>query len=71
MCAEVPDCEKPDAEYIISSTLSVGDLPLNMALNKTWSLFDPLDKLEDYDDVFVLLRKPSVVANWRKDSSFA
>ena len=71
MSANVPDNEKPDAEYVINRALISADLPLNMAVAKAQSMFDPLDALEDYDDMFITLRKPSVVATWRSDRAFA
>ena len=71
MCKSVPDCEKPHADYFIKRAFAAADLPLNMAAAKARLLHDPMDKLEDYDDMFITMPKPSSVAIWRSNKAFA
>ncbi len=54
---------KRDAEYV--------KLLANMFASRVENLVEPFDQLKDYEELFPLLPKPSVIKNFRYDSSFA
>lgn len=71
MIEEVPESEGATNSYIMSRLAAVADIPLNFAAAGTHNLFDPLDSLEDYDDIFQILPAPDCTKFWQKDRIFA
>lgn len=67
----VPPQENFSAAYLAERTLNAADLLANMLAVQARSFFDPLDKLEDYEDFFNVLRKPDIIKNYQTDSAFA
>lgn len=68
---EIPLPENFSADYLAERTLKTADLPANMLATQARSLFDPLDKLEDYEDFFNILRKPDIIKTYQTDTAFA
>ena len=71
MSGNLPDSEKPDLAYVIDRALVTIDTPVNQKITEFNRRFDPLDDLNDYEKLFITLRKPSSIDIWRKDSAFA
>lgn len=71
MIKEVPSNENGTTGYITKRLAAIADLAINFAAAKTHSLLDPLDTIEDYDDLFYVLSKPDVIRTWQKDRVFA
>ena len=67
----VPKREYFSAEYTAKRLASAGQLPANMLAAKTKNFFDPLDTLEEYEDLLTLLPKPNLIDYYRADSFFA
>jgi arachidonate 15-lipoxygenase len=68
---EVPVQENFSADYLAERAIKTAELPANMLATQARSLFDPLDKLEDYDDFFNILRKPDIIKTYQTDTAFA
>jgi len=66
----VPSKESFSPKYFAERIASWAILAPNMLAAKTRRLFDPLDELKEYDDLFVFLPKPGVSKNYRSDESF-
>lgn len=71
MAKEVPSEEGATSGYITKRLAAISDLVVNFAAAKTHNLLDPLDTIEDYDDLFYVLPKPDCVRTWQKDRMFA
>ena len=46
-------------------------IQVNGLLHKVKSYWDPVNRLEDYDDFFILLRKTKIIKSYKTDASFA
>ena len=66
----VPGKECFSPRYLAKRIASWGKLAPNMLAAKTRRLFDPLDELKEYDDLFVFLPKPGIAKNYQSDESF-
>jgi arachidonate 15-lipoxygenase len=70
--ATMPDAEKFSTEYKIRRQLTRIQADVNAKLVEWRSRFDPIDQLEDYDDIYVLFPKPKqIVRLFPKDQIFA
>lgn len=68
---KVPKNEYFSPEYTAKRLASVGSLPANMLAAKTRNFLDPLDTLEEYEELINLLPKPNLLHYYRADSFFA
>lgn len=66
----VPGKECFSPRYFAERIGSSAILAPNMLAAKARRLFDPLDELQEFDDLFVFLTKPGVAENYRSDESF-
>lgn len=67
----VPHKELFSAEYTAKRLASMASLVPNMLAAKARNFLDPLDELEEYEDLLSLLPKPDVIKNYKTDSCFA
>ncbi len=68
---DVPLGENFSSKYIRERILATSELPANMLATDSRSFLDPLDELEDYEDLFTLLPLPQVAKIYQTDRSFA
>ncbi|MCC5663921.1 lipoxygenase [Nostoc sp. CHAB 5784] len=68
---KVPHKEIFSAEYTAKRLASMATLAPNMLAAKARNFLDPLDELEEYEDLLALLPKPDVIKNYKTDSCFA
>jgi arachidonate 15-lipoxygenase len=68
---EVPSVENFSAQYIAERVVASAELIPNMLAAKTRSFLDPLDDLQDYEDLFNLLPLPKVAKVYQTNNSFA
>ncbi|MEH2047127.1 lipoxygenase family protein [Nostoc sp.] len=68
---QVPHKEIFSAEYTAKRLASMSSLVPNMLAAKARNFLDPLDELEEYEDLLSLLPKPDVIKNYKTDSCFA
>ncbi len=68
---EVPAAEKFSAQYIAERVVATAELVPNLLEAKAKSFLDPLDALQDYEDLFTLLPLPEVAKVYQTDNSFA
>ncbi|MFS0518663.1 lipoxygenase family protein [Nostoc sp. UIC 10607] len=68
---KVPHKEIFSAEYTAKRLASMATLVPNMLAAKARNFLDPLDELEEYEDLLPLLSKPDVINNYKTDSCFA
>lgn len=68
---EVPAVENFSAQYIAERLLATDELVPNLLAAKAKSFLDPLDELQDYEDLFTLLPLPEVAKVYQTDDSFA
>ncbi|MCC5638571.1 lipoxygenase [Nostoc sp. CHAB 5844] len=68
---KVPHQELFSAEYTAKRLASMANLAPNMLAAKARNFLDPLDELEEYEDLLALLPKPDVIKNYKTDSCFA
>ena len=66
----VPHKDWFSPKYFAARIASSAALAPNMLAAKARRLFDPLDDLQEFDDLFVFLPKPGVASNYRSDESF-
>jgi len=66
----VPKQEYFSPEYTAMRLGSMASLPANMLAATTKNFFDPLNTLEEYEDLLTLLPKPSLLDYYRTDSFF-
>jgi arachidonate 15-lipoxygenase len=71
VAAEVPKEEGFSQGYIIGRALKTAAVLTNGALMRARRAFDPLDRLEDYDDVFIRLAAPEITKTYQEDYAFA
>ncbi len=70
MLDTVPHKEYFSVEYTAARLASMAKLAPNMLAARTRRLFDPLDSLDEYDEMFIFLKKPGVAQNYQTDESF-
>jgi arachidonate 15-lipoxygenase len=58
-------------EYLLERVTKTVPLLANQALMKARGFLDPLDDLEDFDDIFTRLPAPPIVKNYQEDEAFA
>ncbi len=68
---EVPAVENFSAQYIAERLVATAELVPNLLAAKAKSFLDPLDALQDYEDLFTLLPLPEVAKVSQTDNSFA
>lgn len=68
---KVPHKEIFSAEYTAKRLASMATLAPNMLAAKARNFLDPLDELEEYEELLSLLPKPDVIKNYKTDSCFA
>jgi arachidonate 15-lipoxygenase len=68
---ELPFVENFSAKYISERLAATAGLPVNLLAFEFKSFWDPLDKLQDYEDFFPVLPKPGVIKTYETDDSFA
>ncbi|MEH2179780.1 lipoxygenase family protein [Nostoc sp.] len=68
---KVPHKENFSAEYTAKRLASMATLAPNMLAAKARNFLDPLDELEEYEELLSLLPKPDVIKNYKTDSCFA
>ncbi|MCC5603837.1 lipoxygenase family protein [Nostoc favosum] len=68
---KVPHKEIFSAEYTAKRLASMATLAPNMLAAKARNFLDPLDELEEYENLLALLPKPDVIKNYKTDSCFA
>jgi arachidonate 15-lipoxygenase len=68
---EVPVAENFSAQYIAERVAATAELVPNLLAAKAKSFLDPLDELQDYEDLFTLLPLPEVAKVYQTDNSFA
>lgn len=71
MLDEVPEKEKFSKKYVAARLASMYELVPNLLAARTERIFDPFDELDEFDDLFKLMRKPAVSKIYRTDESFA
>jgi arachidonate 15-lipoxygenase len=71
MLASVPSEANFSARYVAGRFVHTADLAANLLAIKARSFFDPMDTLQDYEDFFPVLPKPTTLKNWRTDEGFA
>ena len=67
----LPAEEVFDMDYMGGRAMATVPLIVNQRLAKARQLFDPVDCLQDYEDVFLQLRKPKIVKTFQNDEVFA
>ncbi len=67
----LPFAEWLSPKYLVTRLIQTSKLPLNQTLARVRAIFDRVDELEDYQDFFPFLPKPSVMQNYYEDKSFA
>lgn len=67
----VPQQERFSAEYTARRLASFANLIPNMVMARARNAFDPLDTLEEYEDLLPVLPKPTVIKNYQADWCFA
>jgi len=68
---EVPAVENFSAQYIAERVVATSELVPNLLAAKARSFLDPLDNLQDYEDLFTLLPLPEVAKVYQTNNSFA
>lgn len=68
---EVPTVENFSAQYIAERVVATAELVPNLLAAKAKSFLDPLDDLQDYEDLFTLLPLPKVAKVYQTNNSFA
>lgn len=72
MLEEVPFSQVFSGEYLAERSASAARLVSNLALIKVRRLFDPLDSLQDFEDMYPTLSpKPSSIRDFQTDGFFA
>lgn len=68
---EVPAVENFSAQYIAERVVATTEIVPNLLAAKAKSFLDPLDDLQDYEDLFTLLPLPKVAKVYQTNNSFA
>ncbi|MBE9029281.1 lipoxygenase [filamentous cyanobacterium LEGE 11480] len=71
LAKSVPDQAQFSTRYITERLLASAELPANLLAAKTRTFFDPLDQLQEYEDLFPFLPLPEVAKTYQTDQSFA
>jgi arachidonate 15-lipoxygenase len=71
LASDVPQEAAFSAKYFAERAGATASLLANLAALKGRQLFDPLDKLQDYEDFYPVLPDPTSIDVWRKDEYFA
>ena len=67
----VPAVETFSNKYLAERILATSELPGNILASDARAFLDPLDNLEDYEDLFTILPLPKVAKIYQTDRSFA
>ncbi|KGF72504.1 AraC family transcriptional regulator [Neosynechococcus sphagnicola sy1] len=67
----LPQSEMFSFKYLLERDKGLVSLIVNTLASKIENIFDPFEKLEDYQEMFPLLPKPSVLETFRHDAVFA
>lgn len=67
----VPERERLSAEYMARRLASFANLVPNMLAARARNFLDPLDELEEYEELLPVLPKPSVIKHYKADWCFA
>ncbi len=68
---KVPPQELFSTQYTAGRLGSMANLVPNMLAAQVKNLFDPLDELEEYENLLSVLPKPNVLRNYKSDACFA
>jgi arachidonate 15-lipoxygenase len=68
---EVPDQDRFSTRYIAERLAATAELPVNLLTARVRSVFDPLDELSEYEELFPVMPLPSVAKIYQTDHSFA
>lgn len=68
---KVPHLERFAGDYTTGRLLASTQIQSNLLTAKARSFFDPLDRLEDYDDLYTILPEPQVAKTYQTDRCFA
>lgn len=68
---ELPQSEMFSFQYLLERNAGLVSLIANTLASTVENVFDPFDKLADYQEMFPLLPKPSVLETFRNDAVFA
>jgi arachidonate 15-lipoxygenase len=68
---EVPSQDRFSTRYIAERIAATAELPVNLLAANARSLFDPLDELVEYEDIFPVMPLPKVAKVYQTDHSFA
>jgi arachidonate 15-lipoxygenase len=68
---DVPDQDRFSTRYIAERLAATAELPVNLLTAKVQSVFDPLDQLSEYEELFPILPLPSVAKIYQTDHAFA
>jgi arachidonate 15-lipoxygenase len=68
---EVPTIENFSSQYITERLVASSELLPNMLAAKARAFFDPLDELQDYEDLFTVIPLPAVAKVYQTNDSFA
>lgn len=68
---ELPQLEMFSFKYLLERDKALISLIANTLASSVENIFDPFDKLEDYQEMFPLLPKPSVIETFTNDAVFA
>jgi arachidonate 15-lipoxygenase len=68
---DVPDQDRFSTRYIAERLAATALLPVNLLTSQAKSVFDPLDELSEYDELFPVMPLPSVAKIYQTDHSFA
>src|SRR6476620_12565325 len=68
---DLPQSEMFSFKYLLERDAGLVSLIVNTLASTIENVFDPFDKLEDYQEMFTLLPKPSIWETFRNDAVFA
>ncbi len=68
---EVPSHDRFSTRYIAERLAATAELPVNLLAANARSVFDPLDELVEYEDLFPVMPLPKVAKVYQTDHSFA
>jgi len=68
---DLPAQENFSISYQLMLRKGLSALIANSVATKIENVFDPFDKLEDYEQLFPLLPKPTSIKTWQSNTSFA
>jgi arachidonate 15-lipoxygenase len=68
---DLPSHENFSIQYQVMRGKGFSALIANGVATRVENIFDPFDELEDYEELFPLLPKPTSIKNWQSNTSFA